>query len=405
VSAYEFAITLVQSFIVHADRDDFTAIERGLFSEILDNSAVGSGADYWSKKLASDVWCFLARYAVASVCGSHVKLLTDAHLSTASCNIYLRALIFRLSSCISVASRDVFMTAYDPRSNPDKLAAWAALDSTLCNESFKSCLRDFSAVNLKKFEDGRLTKLSLVTASMRVLVRLFDGDNDGARVGISASVAAIWAKLSAGGYEPSAKNEPAASFLESLCKLTRKCLESRSMSAKSFADIVGDLESIAARSGRPDYVSYLQADILRAHETLLPENDAVVSALSTVLSCDRLSPAVELKLFDTFKTYAEDGRFRYGTYVTVSEKVECVAERDSPLANHLFDAQEFFASTDEDDDGDLNLGDGGENQLLSVVLSALAQVESLVRDKKVQGQLSDARRVVETLNELKNGLA
>ena len=61
VGAYEYALTLVQSFAVHADQDDFAALEAALFAEILNDSESEFGTDYWSKRLASDLWCFLAR--------------------------------------------------------------------------------------------------------------------------------------------------------------------------------------------------------------------------------------------------------------------------------------------------------------------------------------------------------
>ena len=46
VGAYEYALTLVQSFAVHADQDDFAAIEAALFAEILDTEPE-FGTDYW----------------------------------------------------------------------------------------------------------------------------------------------------------------------------------------------------------------------------------------------------------------------------------------------------------------------------------------------------------------------
>ena len=60
-----------------------------------------------SKRLASDLWCFVARYAYAPICGHHVDLLVEAHLtSSPSDNVYLRALLHRLSGLLSAASRD-----------------------------------------------------------------------------------------------------------------------------------------------------------------------------------------------------------------------------------------------------------------------------------------------------------
>ena len=46
MGAYEYALTLVQSFAVHADQDDFAAIEAALFAEILDTEPE-FGTDYW----------------------------------------------------------------------------------------------------------------------------------------------------------------------------------------------------------------------------------------------------------------------------------------------------------------------------------------------------------------------
>ena len=42
-------------------QDDFAALEAALFAEILDCSEPHFGADYWSKRFASDLWCFVAR--------------------------------------------------------------------------------------------------------------------------------------------------------------------------------------------------------------------------------------------------------------------------------------------------------------------------------------------------------
>ena len=49
----------------------------------------------------------MARYAYAPICGHHVDLLVEAHLtSSPSDNVYLRALLHRLSGLLSAASRD-----------------------------------------------------------------------------------------------------------------------------------------------------------------------------------------------------------------------------------------------------------------------------------------------------------
>ena len=42
-------------------QDAFAALEAALFAEILDCSGPDFGADYWSKRFASDLWCFVAR--------------------------------------------------------------------------------------------------------------------------------------------------------------------------------------------------------------------------------------------------------------------------------------------------------------------------------------------------------
>ena len=47
------------------------------------------------------------RYAYAPICGHHVDLLVEALLSSsAEDNVYLRALLHRLSGLLSAASRD-----------------------------------------------------------------------------------------------------------------------------------------------------------------------------------------------------------------------------------------------------------------------------------------------------------
>ena len=49
----------------------------------------------------------MARYAYAPICGHHVDLLVEAHLtSSPSDNVYLPALLHRLSGLLSAASRD-----------------------------------------------------------------------------------------------------------------------------------------------------------------------------------------------------------------------------------------------------------------------------------------------------------
>ena len=111
VGAYEYALILVQSFAVHADQDDFAVIEAALFSEIFDREPE-FGTDYWSKRLASDLWCFVARYAYAPICGHHVDLLVEAYLASeedgsgGGDDVYLKTLLHRLSGLLSAASRD-----------------------------------------------------------------------------------------------------------------------------------------------------------------------------------------------------------------------------------------------------------------------------------------------------------
>ncbi len=312
-TSYDVALTLVQSFYCHSDEHDFAIVEAALFNEILD-CGENEGDHYWSKKFVSDLWCFLARFAFASICGRHVELLLGVYMQTdGQRNLYLKALLARLSRLLARGDKELLTSKFDPLSNIAHLKAWTALDPCVFPVNFKNMiLKDAAAVQLNKLERGKLADHGVASSAMQVLLSLWKGLDSTTVAGISKTTYAIWKKLDASKYSVKRRKEEditaVREFVESLCRLSRFCLQSDALDAAAKSTMIELIRSFSVRSDHPDYLLYLLADLLRAHPALLPINNEVMNAVEYLLHQTSENKALELKVMDTCKSFGDDER-------------------------------------------------------------------------------------------------
>ncbi|XP_078264149.1 FIGNL1-interacting regulator of recombination and mitosis [Rhinoraja longicauda] len=111
VSLYEYVCTHLCSFITSISASYFTELECSLLDAVLSPYVL-------TALLASDTWCFLARYGSAELCAHHVSLIAD--LVKSCCGdcfqlFHLSSLLRRLFFLMAVEHQVIFVKKFSPK--------------------------------------------------------------------------------------------------------------------------------------------------------------------------------------------------------------------------------------------------------------------------------------------------
>lgn len=132
VTFYEHVCTRMCSLVACTPATCFAAVERCLMEHVLQD-------DLLSALLASDVWCFMARWGSAELCAGHVSVLTQLLLKLPTAEaayFHLSMLIQRLTRLMAVEHQESLVTSFPP-SKEENVSAWCVFPLQDMPESVK----------------------------------------------------------------------------------------------------------------------------------------------------------------------------------------------------------------------------------------------------------------------------
>ncbi|CAH3109842.1 unnamed protein product [Porites lobata] len=121
VKFYEHVCARLCALVASAPVACFPTLERCLLEKVLED-------DLLCALLASDVWCFMARWGSAELCAGHVTVLTQLLLKlpqTETAHFHLSLLIQRLVRLMAVEHQEALVSSFPP-SKEENIRAWCA---------------------------------------------------------------------------------------------------------------------------------------------------------------------------------------------------------------------------------------------------------------------------------------
>ncbi|XP_020612255.1 uncharacterized protein C1orf112 homolog isoform X2 [Orbicella faveolata] len=132
VTFYEHVCTRMCSLVASTPATCFPVVERCLLEHVLQD-------DLLCALLASDVWCFMARWGSAELCAGHVSVLTQLLLKLPTAEaayLHLSMLIQRLARLMAVEHQETLVTSFPP-SKEENVSAWCVFPLQDMPESVK----------------------------------------------------------------------------------------------------------------------------------------------------------------------------------------------------------------------------------------------------------------------------
>ncbi|KAJ7334458.1 hypothetical protein OS493_014775 [Desmophyllum pertusum] len=133
VTFYEHVCTRMCSLVASTPATCFPAVERCLLEHVLQD-------DVLCALLASDVWCFMARWGSAELCAGHVLVLTQLLLklpyTAEAAHSHLSPLIQRLTRLMAVEHQETLVTSFPP-SKVENISAWCVFPLQDMSENVK----------------------------------------------------------------------------------------------------------------------------------------------------------------------------------------------------------------------------------------------------------------------------
>ncbi|XP_029197824.2 uncharacterized protein C1orf112-like isoform X1 [Acropora millepora] len=120
VPFYEHVCTRMCALVAASPVSCFPVVERCLLEKILED-------DVLCGLLASDVWCFLARWGSAELCAGHATILTQLLLKLPTAEVayfHLSLLIPRLVRLMAIEHQEGLVTSFPP-SKEENVAVWS----------------------------------------------------------------------------------------------------------------------------------------------------------------------------------------------------------------------------------------------------------------------------------------
>ena len=260
VSPYEFIISRLQAFCVGATDQVFSdVIEASLFEVVMSPST----EMHWSKKMASDILCFLARYAGPEICRSHVRYLLDVFHEDP--NHYgfddpvLELLLERLGRLLARNGLDEIQSRYDPEMDSGHLRIVSIMDPSKFDAAFQDKLWSRSKNLFDDFNAGEIgmSDLRLLPSAVRILRKLWD-DQTRAKIKPRESVQ-LWGKLESSGIAVGT-DRWSVSLMNELFSLANLIAQETTAMALSEGDskiLVNAMSGVVKNSSYQDYIVWL----------------------------------------------------------------------------------------------------------------------------------------------------
>ncbi|CAB4015557.1 Hypothetical predicted protein [Paramuricea clavata] len=163
VSMYEYVVSRLSASISAISSQDFHVIEKILLKSVFDRSVL-------CFSIATDVWCFMARWMTADLCYSHVKLflhwLRNVSWKTDLLKNRMRMLVRRLLPLVAQEHQELLLQEYPPDS-VDNLEIWSIVPFHKMIESVRMqvahTIMQFSNSLLQEWLNQNLSQADLYT--------------------------------------------------------------------------------------------------------------------------------------------------------------------------------------------------------------------------------------------------
>ncbi|XP_072919325.1 FIGNL1-interacting regulator of recombination and mitosis isoform X1 [Hemitrygon akajei] len=180
VSLYEYVCTHLCSFITSIPSSYFPELECSLLDGVL-------GPHILTALLASDTWCFLARYGTADLCAHHISLVAD--LVKSCCGdcyqlSHLSLLLRRLLFLMAAEHQVIFVKRFTPK-EASNLLLWRQVDiKALTPELQKSVTSDVTRTatdQCKRWQNSKqsLGELEQVNVALAALLAVCNANGEG----------------------------------------------------------------------------------------------------------------------------------------------------------------------------------------------------------------------------------
>ncbi|XP_051867140.1 uncharacterized protein C1orf112 homolog [Pristis pectinata] len=200
VSLYEYACTHLCSFITSIPSSYFPELECSLLDAVL-------GPHMLTALLASDTWCFLARYGSAELCAHHVSLIAD--LVKSCCGdcyqlSHLSLLLRRLLFLMAAEHQVIFVKRFSPK-EASNLLLWRQVSiKALTPELQKSVTSDITRTAIdqcKRWQNSKrsLGELEQVNVALAAMLAVCHAKGEGLttelQLAITETLCQMWAFL------------------------------------------------------------------------------------------------------------------------------------------------------------------------------------------------------------------
>ncbi|KAL9988824.1 hypothetical protein ACROYT_G003312 [Oculina patagonica] len=242
VTFYEHVCTRMCSVVASTPATCFAAVERCLLEHVLMD-------DVLCALLASDVWCFMARWGSAELCAGHVLVLTQLLLklpAEEAAYFHLSMLIQRLARLMAVEHQETLVNSFPP-SKEENIPAWCVFP-----------LQDMPE-NVKKKACRSLVPLCVnVCHSRTTTSQPLKDDNLLARC--LCCLQRVYSLPQAVGYVPPVHHAAAIGLINNLWSLCSQGKEHvKRLSVKTWCELL-DLSSTLLHQIQPDdYANILSA--------------------------------------------------------------------------------------------------------------------------------------------------
>ncbi|XP_069794390.1 FIGNL1-interacting regulator of recombination and mitosis isoform X2 [Narcine bancroftii] len=201
VSLYEYMCTHLCSFVTSIPASYFPKLEYSLLEAVL-------GPHMLTSLLASDIWCFLARYGSAELCAHHVSIIADL-VKSCSGDCYqlshLSSLLRRLLFLMAAEHQVIFVKRFSP-TEASNLLLWRqvsikALALKLQNSVASDIIRT-AIYQCRSWQNGKrsLGELEQVNIALAAILAMCCAQGEGLtsemQLAITETLGQMWMSLS-----------------------------------------------------------------------------------------------------------------------------------------------------------------------------------------------------------------